>query len=180
MRAVLRKEPGDAHQLYVGEYPIPEINEDELLIKVKAAAINGTDIIQRESADGYLKHDIIGVEVSGEVELAGIHTNITPGTKVMGLVNGGAYAEYVTMPSDRAIVIPDNISYEEAAAIPEVFLTAYQTLYWLGKLDRHESVLVHAGGSGVGTAAIQLAKQLSDATIYTTAGSQEKLNFAKT
>lgn len=179
MKAVLRKQPGDAHQLYIDEYPVPEIKGNELLVKVKAAAVNRTDILQRQQEKGYLNHDIIGVEVAGEVTLAGLHTNITPGTRVMGLVNGGAYAEYVAMPANRAIIVPDNISYTQAAAIPEVFLTAFQTLYWLGKLDRKESVLVHAGGSGVGTAAIQLAKQLSDATIYTTAGSRQKLDMTK-
>lgn len=97
----------------------------------------------------------------------------------MGLVNGGGYAEYAVMPANRALKIPDNLSFEEAAAIPEVFLTAYQTLYWIGKLKRHETVLIHAGASGVGTAAIQLAKQVSDAKVIVTAGSKEKLEFCK-
>ncbi|MDQ7864844.1 hypothetical protein RCO48_38245 [Peribacillus frigoritolerans] len=77
----------------------------------------------------------------------------------MGLVNGGGYAQYALMPADRAMKIPDNLSFEEAAAIPEVFLTAYQTLFWLGELTDQETVLIHAGGSGVGTAAIQLVKK---------------------
>jgi putative PIG3 family NAD(P)H quinone oxidoreductase len=95
----------------------------------------------------------------------------------MGLVNGGGYAQYALMPADRAMKIPDNLSFEEAAAIPEVFLTAYQTLFWLGELTDQETVLIHAGGSGVGTAAIQLAKKLTKAKIITTAGSKEKLDF---
>jgi len=81
------------------------------------------------------------------------------------------------MPADRAMKIPDNLSFEEAAAIPEVFLTAYQTLFWLGELTDQETVLIHAGGSGVGTAAIQLAKKLTKAKIITTAGSKKKLDF---
>jgi putative PIG3 family NAD(P)H quinone oxidoreductase len=103
--------------------------------------------------------------------------NIQTGTRVMGLVNGGGYAQYALMPADRAMKIPDNLSFEEAAAIPEVFLTAYQTLFWLGELTDQETVLIHAGGSGVGTAAIQLAKKLTKAKIITTAGSKEKLDF---
>src|SRR5699024_12474889 len=84
-------------------------------------------------------------------------------SKVMGLVNGGGYAEFAVMPEERAIIVPEELSFTEAAAIPEVFLTAYQTLYWPGQLKKGETVLIHAGGSGVGTAAIQLAKQLTEA-----------------
>ena len=106
-------------------------------------------------------------------------TNIEVGMRVMGLVNGGGYAEYVVMPTNRAMKIPDNLSFEEAAAIPEVFLTAYQTLFWLGELTDKDTVLIHAGGSGVGTAAIQLAKQMTKAKIISTAGSQDKLDFCR-
>lgn len=157
------------------EKPTPQ--DDELLIKVKAAAVNRTDILNRKSKTSYMDLPILGVEVAGVVEDAGADTNVEKGTPVMGLVNGGAYAEYVTMPADRAIMIPENLSFTEAAAIPEVFLTAYQTLFWLGKLQERETVLIHAGGSGVGTAAIQLAKQLKKANVITTAGSLEKLQF---
>src|SRR5699024_687634 len=138
------------------------------------------DIVNRESESGYLDTPILGVEVAGVVEEGGADAHIVPGTRVMGLVNGGGYAEYTVMPANRAIEIPDQMSFEQAAAIPEVFLTAYQTLYWHGRLAQNETVLIHAGGSGVGTAAIQLAKQLSHAKVITTAGSQEKLDFAKT
>ena len=96
-----------------------------------------------------------------------------------GLVNGGGYAEYAVLPDDRAMVIPENLSFEEAAAIPEVFITAYQTLFWLGQLRAGETVLIHAGGSGVGMAAIQLAKQIGQANVITTAGSKEKLDFCR-
>lgn len=94
-------------------------------------------------------------------------------------MNGGGYAEYVVMPADRAMVIPEHLSFEEAAAIPEVFLTAYQTLFWIGKLHADENALIHAGGSVVGTAAIQLAKQIGQANVVTTASSQEKLDFCR-
>ncbi|WP_430789848.1 NAD(P)H-quinone oxidoreductase [Virgibacillus flavescens] len=179
MKAIIVKEPGGAEQLKVAEQPMPEVAEGELLIKVKAAAINRSDILNRENKSGYLTNPILGVEVSGIVEKAPEGSSIEVGTRVMGLVNGGAYAEYAVMPAERAMVVPENISFEEAAAIPEVFLTAFQTLFWLGELKQKESVLIHAGGSGVGTAAIQLAKQLADARVITTAGSQKKLDFCK-
>ncbi|MDM5214191.1 NAD(P)H-quinone oxidoreductase [Peribacillus sp. NJ4] len=177
MKAVVVKEPGGAEQLLFKDFSKPMLGKGEILIKVKASAINRTDIVSREGKSGYMTNPILGIEVSGEVVETGEGANIELGTRVMGLVNGGGYAEYAVMPADRAMKIPDNLSFEEAAAIPEVFLTAYQTLFWLGELTDHDTVLIHAGGSGVGTAAIQLAKKLTKAKIITTAGSKEKLDF---
>lgn len=174
MKAMIVKE--DKLVTSKAEKPTPK--KGEILIKVKAAAVNRTDILNRKRKTSYMDLPILGVEVAGIVEDAG-DTDLAKGTPVMGLVNGGAYAEYVTMPADRAIVVPENLSFTEAAAIPEVFLTAYQTLFWLGSLQEKETVLIHAGGSGVGTAAIQLAKQLKSANVITTAGSEEKLQFAQ-
>lgn len=179
MKAVVVNQPGGAEQLQVEEVSKPSLAKGELLIKVKAAAINRTDIISREGKSGYMKNPILGVEVAGEVVDGGEEATVPLGTRVMGLVNGGGYAEYAVMPTDRAMIVPDSLSYEEAAAIPEVFLTAFQTLFWLGELSDKETVLIHAGGSGVGTAAIQLASQLTNAKIITTAGSKEKLDYCR-
>ncbi|KOR77494.1 NADPH:quinone oxidoreductase [Bacillus sp. FJAT-21352] len=179
MKAVVVKEPGGAEQLLLKDFLKPVPGKGEILIKVKASAINRTDIVSREGKSGYMANPILGIEVSGEVVETGVGANIQTGTRVMGLVNGGGYAQYALMPADRAMKIPDNLSFEEAAAIPEVFLTAYQTLFWLGELTDQETVLIHAGGSGVGTAAIQLAKKLTKAKIITTAGSKEKLDFCQ-
>ncbi|WP_404450542.1 NAD(P)H-quinone oxidoreductase [Virgibacillus necropolis] len=179
MKAIVVEQPGGAEQLQIKEQPKPDIKAGELLINVKAAAINRTDIVSREGKSGYLDNPILGVEVSGVVEETGQGTNIKPGTRVMGLVNGGGYAEYAVMPADRAMIIPENLSFEEGVAIPEVFLTAFQTLFWLGELQSNETVLIHAGGSGVGTAAIQLAKQFANANVITTAGSSKKLNYCR-
>jgi len=179
MKAITVKQPGGAEQLQIGKYEKPTPKEGELLIKVKATAVNRTDIFTRESSTGYLDSPILGVEVAGTVEKAGASTKTAVGTRVMGLVNGGGYAEYVVMPDDRAMVIPENLSFEEAAAIPEVFLTAYQTLFWIGQLRANETVLIHAGASGVGTAAIQLAKQIGQANVIATAGSKKKLDFCR-
>ncbi|NAB28320.1 zinc-binding dehydrogenase, partial [Enterococcus durans] len=149
-------------------------------IKVHTAAVNRTDIMRRESTDQDPPYPILGVEVAGEViENKSEDSKFTPGTRVCGLVNLGGYAEYAVMPADRAILLPDSLDYVAAAGISEVFLTAYQTLYWLGKLQEHETVLIHAGASGVGTAAIQLAKRLSKAKVIVTAGSTEKLAFCQ-
>src|SRR5699024_1622107 len=125
MRAITVKQHGGAEQLQMKEFDKPVPKDDEVLIKVKAAAVNRTDIMNRESESGYLQNPILGVEVSGIVEQAGKHAKVAVGTKVMGLVNGGGYAEYAVMPEANAMLIPENISFEEAAAIPVVFLKTY-------------------------------------------------------
>lgn len=179
MKSVIVKKPGGYEQLEVVDMNIPKLKEGELLIKVHSAAVNRTDIITREGKVGYLENPILGVEISGVVTEISGKSSFSIGDRVMGLVNGGGYAEFAVMPSDRAIKIPDSLSFDEAAAIPEVFLTAYQTLFWLGKLKKNETVLIHAGASGVGTAAIQLAKHISDAKVIVTAGSKRKLDFCR-
>lgn len=179
MKEITVKQPGGPEQLAVADIAIPKTAEGELLIKVHAAAVNRTDIITRQGKSGYSKNPILGVEVAGSVVEVNGESSFSAGDRVMGLVNGGGYAEYTVMPINRAMKIPDLLSFEEAAAIPEVFLTAYQTLFWHGKLKEGETVLIHAGASGVGTAAIQLAKQLRNATVIVTAGSIEKLDFCE-
>ncbi|KAB8127938.1 NAD(P)H-quinone oxidoreductase [Gracilibacillus oryzae] len=175
MKGIIAKEPGGRDQLIYTEMPDPVLNEGDILIEVHAAAVNRTDILNREGKLGYVSNPIIGVEVAGVVVDPNGNSTYSKGDRVMGLVNGGAYAEYVAMPADRAMKIPETLDFSEAASIPEVFLTAFQTLYWIGKLETEESVLIHAGGSGVGTAAIQLARVLSDGFVITTAGSESKL-----
>lgn len=180
MKAVSIKKPGNAAELIIEDREKPTPRNGELLVKVKATAINRTDIMKRENQQLQRPYPILGVEMAGVVEENNsLNKDFEPGTRVASLVNEGSYAEYVTVPAERAIVMPDETSFAEGTAIPEVFLTAYQTLYWLGELKQGETVLIHAGGSGVGTAAIQLAKQLTDAKVITTAGSKEKLDFCK-
>lgn len=179
MKGVIVNRPGGTDQLKIVDIERPRPKEGELLIKVHAAAVNRTDIVTRETKGGYDTIPILGVEVSGIVIETNANRSFKPGDRVMGLVNGGGYAEFAVMSADRAMKLPDFLSFEEAAALPEVFLTAYQTLFWIGNLQREETVLIHAGGSGVGTAAIQLARHISDANIIVTAGSKEKLDFCK-
>jgi len=182
MKAILVKEPGGIEQLTLTEIKQPKPQAGEVLVKVKASAVNRADIVKRVGKyPNQAKENIsLGLEVSGIVEEVG--SNISKykiGDEVCGLMAEGGYAEYAILREDIIIPKPDNLSFVEAAAIPEVFMTAYQTLFWLGKLKRGEHVLIHAGGSGVGTAAIQLAKQ-AGAIVTVTAGSQEKLEFCKT
>ena len=179
MKSVIVKKPGNHEQLEVVDMKIPKRKENELLIRVHSTSVNRTDVINREDKSGKFNNTILGVEISGEIVDVSDKSHFLKGDRVMGLVNNGGYAEYCIMPESSAIRIPDSLSYYEAAAIPEVFLTAYQTLFWLGKLKQGETVLIHAGASGVGTAAIQLAKHIINAKVIVTAGSKRKLDFCK-
>src|SRR5699024_2405893 len=106
MKAVTVKQPGDADQLQIVDMEKPGIEDNEILVKVKATAINRTDIINRKGRLQYMSLPISGVEVAGEVVDTGCNTNLDVGTAVMGLVNRGAYAEYVAMPQDREMAVP--------------------------------------------------------------------------
>lgn len=182
MKAILVKEPGEVDQLMIGEFPTPKPADDELLVKVKAAALNRADILQRQ---GHYPpppgaSPILGLDMAGIVEQVGIKcTGWKPGDRVCGLLSGGGYAEYAVINEKMALPIPDNLSFEAAASIPEVFLTAYQALFWLGKLQAKENVLIHAGASGVGTAAIQLTREAGAKIIIITAGSEPKLEVCR-
>lgn len=182
MKAVQIKNPGKHSSLVIDEAPTPNQAADGILVKVKATALNRADLLQRTGnyppPEG--ASDILGLEMSGVVEKTGSEvTKWQPGDRVFGLLPGGGYAEYCTIHEGMAMEIPENLSFEEAAAIPETFLTAFQTLNWLGKLGEQETVLIHAAGSGVGTSAIQLARHLFDAQIIATAGKQHKLDTAR-
>ncbi|MFD1360125.1 NAD(P)H-quinone oxidoreductase [Lentibacillus salinarum] len=179
MKGVVVKQTDNRNELVLDDMPKPEMGHDDLLIKVHHAAVNRTDILNRKGRSGYAVNPILGVEVAGTVVDANDSQSFAVGDRVMGLVNSGGYAEYAVMPVDRAMKIPEALSFAEGAAIPEVFLTAYQTLFWIGQLQHQETVLIHAGASGVGTAAIQLAKQLRDAKVIVTAGSERKLQVCR-
>lgn len=172
MKAILIKAYGDASQLHLGEVATPAFTDNQVLIRVKAAALNRADILQRKGlyAPPAGASDILGLEVSGEVVEAGKDARKWLGRKVMSLLSGGGYAEYVTVDQGLILDIPPSTSWEQAAGIMEAFLTAFQALHWLAKIDQGERLLIHAGASGVGTAAIQLAKSIG-AEVWVTASS---------
>ncbi|KAI9349266.1 NADPH:quinone reductase [Zopfochytrium polystomum] len=186
MRAVVVATPGDASQLAVGTVDTPTPGQNEILVKVKTracSALNRLDILQREGKypPPAGASPILGVEFAGTVEAFGEHAaqKYTKGDRVFGLVPGGAYAEYCVIHMDMAMPIPASLTFQQAAAIPEVWLTAYQALHWNCNIQKGESVLIHAGASGVGTAAIQLAARMEAKHIIVTVGSDEKGEFCK-
>ncbi|HET7657480.1 MAG TPA: NAD(P)H-quinone oxidoreductase [Bacillales bacterium] len=179
MKAILVDEGN--RNLYIGEYEKPEPAECELLVKVKATALNRADLLQKRGHYPPPKgaSPIIGLEMAGVVEDMGSQVSgWKHGDRVFALLPGGGYAEYATVPASMAMRIPETFSFEEAAAVPEVFLTAYMNLFWLGGLEKGKTVLIHAGASGVGTAAIQLVREAGGTSIIT-AGSEEKRAFCK-
>ncbi len=177
MRAVIFTGAGGAEVISIGEVPKPEVRPGHIRVGVRAAGLNRADLMQRRGqypAPPGWPADIPGLEYAGEVEAVRGSSRWKTGDRVMGLVGGGAQAELVTVHQDEALPIPDGLSFEQAAAIPEAFLTAYDALVTRGRLAAGERVLIHAVGSGVGTAAAQIAKHLG-ATVIGTSRSADKL-----
>jgi putative PIG3 family NAD(P)H quinone oxidoreductase len=177
MRAVIVASPGGPEQLHVEDLPDPVIGDGEVLIAVAAAGVNRADLLQRM---GHYPpppgaSDILGLEVSGRVAGVGRDVStVVEGDRVMALLAGGGYAELAAVPAAQVVRVPDNLDLIEAGGIPEVFITAHDALFTRARLQDGETVLIHGGGGGVGTAAIQLAKT-HGCRVLVTAGSAAKL-----
>lgn len=161
MKAVVITEPGPPDVLRLLDVPAPEPRDGEIRVRVEAAGVNRADLLQRQGhypAPPGWPENIPGLEYAGTVESVGPNVTLwSPGDRVMGLVGGGACAEYVVVPTDEALPVPAGMDPERAAAVPEAFITAHDALRARLGVRSGESVLIHAVGSGVGTAALQLA-----------------------
>jgi len=180
MRAIVAEPFGGPEALRIVERPTPAAGAGELLVRVRATALNRADILQRmgKYPPPPGATDILGLEMAGIVEAVRDGADgWRVGDRVCALLPGGGYAEYVAIPAGMAMRIPEPLTFEEAAAIPEAFLTAYLNLWRLGGMRPGRRVLVHAAGSGVGTAAIQLVRE-AGGTSYATAGTAAKLEAA--
>lgn len=170
MRAVIAAEPGGPEVLTIVERPQPQPGPGELLVAVHATAVNRADANQR-AGKYYLPEgstDVIGLEFAGEVvEVGSEVSGWQVGDRVCALSPGGGHAEFVTVPASIALPVPANLSYEEGAALPEVFITAYDNLVRRGDLQPGKRVLLHGGAGGVGTAGIQIARQF-DCEVFVT------------
>lgn len=180
MKAIRITRPGDSSVLELQEQPTPQPQSGQVLVRVRAAGVNRSDIHQRTG--GY-KMDptgqIPGLEVAGIVEQYGSNTNRWKiGDSVCALISGGGYAEYVTVDERHCLPVPPNTSFVEAASLPETILTVWSTVFRWGHLSDGENLLVHGGSSGIGVTAIQLAKAFG-ANAYATAGSDEKCAFCE-
>jgi putative PIG3 family NAD(P)H quinone oxidoreductase len=177
MKAITFDTPGGPEVLHLADVPDPIPGPEDLLVRVRASALNRADTLQRRGnyppPPG--ESEILGLELAGEVAAVGnAVSGFSTGDRVFGLVGGGGYAEKALLHSHMAMRIPEAWSFETAAAVPEVYLTANETLFTLGELTQGETVLIHAGASGVGTAGLQMAKQ-AGARVFVTAGSAAKI-----
>ena len=176
MKAILISEPGDESVMQLAEVPAPELTPGSIRLRVATTSVNRADLLQRQGLypPPAGASEILGLECAGDVtEVAPDVSGWAPGDRAMALLAGGGYAEEVVVDAGAAMPVPDSLSFEQAGAVSEVFLTAFLNLFQLGELPDAGSALVHGGGSGVGTAAIQLVKE-SGARIVVTAGSEEK------
>jgi putative PIG3 family NAD(P)H quinone oxidoreductase len=182
MRTIVVSRFGGPEVLTLLERERPEPSRGEVRVRVRAAGVNRADIVQRLGrypAPSDAPPDVLGLEFAGEVESLGPGaTAWKVGDRVFGLVGGGAYAEALVTHERLLAAIPAGMSFSDAAAAPEAFITAYDAMTVQGQLAMGETVLIHAAGSGVGTAAIQLA-HLSGARSIGTARSADKLERAK-
>src|SRR3989454_11079566 len=183
MRAIKIQSHGGIEVLSVGETTdAPAPTADRVRVRVRAAGLNRADILQRVGrfpAPPGQPQDIPGIEFAGEVAEVGDEVREWKiGDRVFGITGGGGPAEYVTVPANHLARVPDRLDWAEAAAVPEVFMTAHDALFTQCGLTIGEHVLIHAAGSGVGTAAIQLVKA-AGAFAYGTSRTADKLEKAK-
>jgi putative PIG3 family NAD(P)H quinone oxidoreductase len=182
MQAVWISSFGGPEVLEIREVGKPIINDDQVLVRVHASSLNRADLLQRQGKypppPGF-PPDIPGIEFAGEVaEVGASIRQWKPGQRVFGLIGGGAHAEYVVTYERLLAEIPGNLNFEEAAAVPEVFITAHDALWTQASLRPGETVLIHAVGSGVGLAAVQLCRAIQ-AVPYGTSRTADKIEKAK-
>ncbi|HET7457734.1 MAG TPA: NAD(P)H-quinone oxidoreductase [Gemmatimonadaceae bacterium] len=182
MRAVVITRPGGPEVLELREVPTPEPGPDELLVRVRASALNRADLLQREGRyppPPGAPADIPGLEFAGEVVRAGARVSLwRPGDRVFGLVAGGAHAEYVVSHERAVAAVPASMSWRDAGAVPEAFVTAHDALVTQAATRPGDVVLVHAVGSGVGLAAVQVARLLG-ARAFGSARTPDKIERAR-
>ena len=182
MKAIILKDFGGSEMMVYGDLPSPSPSPGEVLIKVEATSVNRPDIVQRQGNYAPPKGDseILGLEVAGTIFQTGEGVSQwKEGDRVMALVGGGGYAEYTLAKQGHVMAIPENMDFDAAACICETYITAYLNVFMLGGLTNGNPVLLHGGGGGVNTAAIQLCRALvPDSEIMVTA-SPKKIDRVK-
>lgn len=183
MKAVVISEPGGVDVLEIKEVEKPAIkNATDVLVRVRAAALNRADLLQRRGrypAPKGFPQDIPGLEFAGEVSAVGDDVKeLKTGDRVFGITGGGAQAEFICAPENELALVSENLNWENAAAVPEAFITAHDALFTQARLQIGERVLIHAVGSGVGLAALMLVKA-AGARAFGTSRTSEKLERAK-
>jgi putative PIG3 family NAD(P)H quinone oxidoreductase len=178
MKAITLSDFGGPEMMQYSDIDTPSPGAGQLLIRVHATSVNRPDVIQRQGNYPPPPGDseVLGLEVAGIVESAGEDcTRFAPGDRVVALVGGGGYAEYALALENHSMALPESISFEQAACICETYITAYLNLFLLGELQGKQTVLIHGGGGGVATSAIQLCKALTPDTEILVTASTAKL-----
>jgi len=177
MKAIVYHNPGGPEVLQIADRELPTCKEGEVLVEVKASGINKPDIFQRKgnyNAPKGAPQDIPGLEVSGVVvRCGGEVSRWKVGDEICALLAGGGYANYVAVDERHCLPKPPNLSFLEAASLPETVFTVWHNVFERGQLSSEESVLIHGGSGGIGITGIQLAKLFAK-RVYTTAGSDDK------
>lgn len=177
MKAIVYDEPGDVEVLQVQDREVPHYAENEVLIEVRASGVNKPDIFQRKgnyNAPKGVAHNIPGLEVSGIVIACGSEVKRwKEGDEVCALLAGGGYAGYVVVNEKHCLPKPSNLTFAEAASLPETVFTVWHNVFQRGDLTPNESILIHGGSGGIGVTAIQITKLFAK-NVYVTAGSDEK------
>lgn len=179
MLAVVVSEPGGPERLELRQVPDPRPSSHDVVLRVHATALNRADLLQRRGLypPPAGETEILGLECAGVVEALGAGvTTLTRGQRVMALLPGGGYAERVRVHESLALPVPETLSFEQAAAIPEAFLTAHEALLGAAELCPGERVLIHGAAGGVGSAAVQLARELG-AFVFATTRTPNKLGW---
>ncbi len=181
MRAAIITRPGGPEVLEIQERPVPTPGSNEVLVRVHASALNRADLSQREGhypAPAGAPQDIPGLEFAGEVVELGAGAKLKVGDRVFGVVGGGGNGEYLATDAECVAPIPTGMSWTDAAAVPEAFVTAHDALVVQAAVRANEYVLIHAVGSGVGLAATQIARAFK-ATPFGTARTADKIDRAR-
>lgn len=167
-------------KLVMTKRPVLKPERGEVLVRVRAAGVNRPDLLQRKGLypppPGIT--DIPGLEIAGDIVATGTGVKLKPGQRVCALVAGGGYAEYCVVPAVQCLPVPKGLDYLKAAALPETFFTVWTNLVDRATLKKSETILIHGGASGIGTAAIQVARALG-AKIFVTVGSDKKTAACK-
>ena len=181
MRVVEMFEFGGPNVLIESKRDLPELSDDQVLIKVKAAGVNGPDLVQRRGHYPPPKgaSDLLGLEVSGEiVAVRGDQTKWSIGDRVCALANGGGYAEYVAVNARHCLPIPDGVNLQDAAGLPETYFTVWSNIFFNQKIKAGSALLVHGGSGGIGSTAIQIGAAMG-LQVFATAGSADSCNYCE-
>ncbi|WP_237458244.1 quinone oxidoreductase family protein [Pontibacillus yanchengensis] len=180
MKAIIQYHFGDADVLSFTETKVPEIKENEVLIKTAYTSVNYADIKKRRGAKGSSNFPLVlGLDVAGTIEEAGDNSSFSVGDRVIAFPTGGSYAEFVNASEQLVFKIPDELTVEQAATMPTVSILSYILLHEIGQVKKMDTIVIHSAAGGVGSMLLQLAKLLGVEKVIATVGSMQKEEYVE-